>query len=129
VQSIARVIQLGLRGLVPVMLVLGLLFWSGNALDLIPIHMLLGLLLVLGVWTVSVMALISGLERPLAGVTLAWGLLLPVFGLTQDSLLLGNAHWVVRLAHLLVGLAALALEERLAAAIRQNRTAGQLSAA
>jgi uncharacterized membrane protein YuzA (DUF378 family) len=128
-QRTARIIQLSLRVIAFALIALGLLFWSDNALALIPIHMLLGLVLVLGVWAIAVMARIAGVYRPLAVVALAWGLVVPVFGLTQDRLLLGDAHWLVRLAHLLVGLAAVAIEERLALAIRQIRTRQQFSAA
>src|SRR5215469_6255974 len=40
-------------------LALGLLFWSGNLVALVPVHELLGLLLVLGLWGLAVMAAIA----------------------------------------------------------------------
>jgi hypothetical protein len=42
--TIARML-LGISG--PTALILGVLFWTGNALTLIPIHMLAGIVLVL----------------------------------------------------------------------------------
>jgi hypothetical protein len=35
--------------------------------------------------------------------------ILPVFGLTQSRLLVGNMHWLIQVARLLVGLGALTL--------------------
>jgi len=38
------------------MIVLGVLFWTGNALNLIGLHMLLGITLVLLLWALAIMA-------------------------------------------------------------------------
>jgi hypothetical protein len=57
----------GLRMLVrllgAVLIVLGLLFWSGNALTLIPVHMLAGILLILSLWTLALLGARGG-EQP-----------------------------------------------------------------
>jgi len=37
------------------------------------------------------------------------------FGMTQQGILIGSLHWVVRVLHLAVGLAALPVAERLVA--------------
>ena len=42
-------------------------------------------------------------------------------GLTQDQMLLGDAHWVIRVLHLLVGLGAIGQSEGLAVRIRRAR--------
>jgi hypothetical protein len=104
-----------------VQIVLGLLFWSGNAVTLVPVHILLGLLLVLGLWTLAFFAARAGVQPGFVVVVVLWGLLLPVFGLTQDRLLPGDAHWVIRLLHLLVGLAAIGQGEGLGARMAQGR--------
>ena len=62
-------------------LLLGLLFWTGDALSLVPVHMLLGVLTVLGLWLLAAtasqlgapMGMVigagnSGLARPGAGI-------------------------------------------------------------
>jgi hypothetical protein len=97
-----------------IMLLLGLLFWSGNALTLIPVHMLLGLVLVLMLWALAVLAARAGVQPGLVALAFAWGLVVPSLGLTQASLLPGPAHWLIRVLHLLVGVGAIGLAEALA---------------
>jgi hypothetical protein len=95
-------------------IVLGLMFWSGYALLLIPLHMLIGMVLVLGLWFLVVFASRAGLHQGLVALAFLWGLVLPVFGVTHIGLFPGEWHWVVRLVHLLLGIGALYLAERLA---------------
>jgi hypothetical protein len=108
-----------IAGLVQV--VLGTLFWAGQAVTLIPLHILIGLLLVLGLWTLAFLGARAGVSPGFVVLVALWGLLLPVFGLTQDRLLTGDAHWLVRLLHLLVGLAAIGQAEGLTARMREAR--------
>ena len=96
-----------------IMLILGTLFWTGNALSLIPVHMLLGLALVLTLWTLAILAARGGVHPGLVALAIAWGLVVPILGLSQDGLLPGPAHWVIQVLHLLVGLAAIGLAEAL----------------
>jgi hypothetical protein len=96
------------------MIVLGLLFWTGSALALIPVHMLVGLLLVLTLWTIAVLAARTGEQPGLVAAGLLWGLVVPILGVTQDQLLPGPAHWTIKVLHLLLGLGAIALAEILA---------------
>jgi hypothetical protein len=99
---------------------LGLLFWSDHLQSLIVVHIVVGLVLVLALWTLAVLAALSR-SSPFGQVVFAavWGLLLPVFGLTQDQLLTGGAHWVVQVLHLLAGLIAIGLGEGLGGGIRR----------
>jgi hypothetical protein len=96
-----------------VLIILGTLFWTGNALALIPLHMLLGILLVLALWTLALLAARSGVHPGLVAVAIVWGLVVPILGMNQDALLPGPAHWVIQVLHLLVGLAAIGLGEML----------------
>ncbi|HZU15878.1 MAG TPA: hypothetical protein VFD01_04630 [Candidatus Dormibacteraeota bacterium] len=105
------------------MVVLGILFWTGHALTLVPVHLLLGLLLVLLLWALALLGAATGANPIQVGVTGLWGLLMPIFGLTQDALLVGAVHVVIQVLHLLVGLTAIALAQRLARQIRR-RTSG-----
>ena len=104
-----------------VLIVLGALFWSGNALTLIPVHILVGLVLVLSLWTVAFLAARAGVAPGLVVLAFLWGLLVIMFGLTQDQLLTGDPHWVIRVLHLLVGLGAIGQAEGLAVRMRQAR--------
>jgi hypothetical protein len=101
--------------------ILGILFWSGNALNLIPIHMLLGLLVVLSLWIVGIgQAFSSGGSWPLAGGALLLGLLVIVVGMRQSSLLVGPFHWVIQVVHLLLGILAVGIGQIAAARWRNS---------
>src|ERR687885_1554993 len=102
---------------------LGLLFWTGNARGLIPLHMLLGLVLVLALWILAGLAARAGAPIGLVALAVVWGLIVPALGLTQTQLLPGSAHWVIQVLHLLVGLGAIGQAEALAARIKGRRPA------
>lgn len=101
-------------------IVLGLLFWAGYVRNLIPIHMLIGLVLVLVLWVLAVLAWPAGVSLGFALLVILWGAIVVGLGVMQTQLLPGAAHWVVQVIHLLVGLAALGLGERLATMSKQG---------
>ncbi len=103
-----RIIQwvAGLAGLGA--LALGLLFWIAQ-IDLINIHMLLGLTVALALLVLSIVMVATRGMRLLGVVGIVYAFILPVFGLTQSGILIGSLHWLIQAAHLLVGLGALAL--------------------
>lgn len=109
-----NVVRILVRILGTVMIVLGLLFWTDTALTLIPVHMLIGILVVLLLWTQAALAARTGEQPALVAGAFAWGIVVPIFGVTQDQILPGQLHWVIKVLHLLVGLGALALAEVLA---------------
>jgi len=106
-----------------VQLVLGVLFWTGNALDLVPLHQTIGFLLVFGLWTLAALAARAGVRPPLVALAAVWGLVVPVLGLNQTRLLVGSAHWLIEVLHLLVGLGAIGLAESLAARVKERLAA------
>src|ERR671937_3178305 len=85
----------------PIQLGLGALFWTYNALNLIPLHMLIGLLLVLALWVLAGVGARSGVHPALVGVAFVWGLVVVALGMTQTQLLPGPLHWIVQVLHLL----------------------------
>lgn len=104
-------------------LTLGILFWTDHADQLHEIHMLIGILLVLSLWTVA----IAQIRRPggiaLAAGAAAVGVLLFVVGVTQERILPGASHWVIQVVHLGLALAAVGLGETMAGrAARTERT-------
>ena len=105
-----------LTGLVQI--VLGVAFWTGHLLTLIPLHIATGLLLVLALWTMAVLAWRAGVSRGFVILVVLWGLMLPIFGLTQAGILTGDLHWVIRVLHLLVGLAAIGQSQGLEVRMR-----------
>ena len=127
----ANVLRILVSAIGVVMIVLGLLFWTGNAFALLPLHMLLGIALVLMLWIIAVMTLVARVNPILALVALIWGLIVPILGITQYQLLPGSLHWIIQALHLLVGIVAIALANILARQIAQasaTRRAGALVA-
>jgi hypothetical protein len=96
-----------------VQLALGLAFWTGNLLALVPVHMLNVLLFPLLFEARAGLAAWAGVSwRPVL-LSVAWGLLVPGLGVIQTEILPGDLHWLVQVAHLLVGLVAIGLAQRL----------------
>jgi hypothetical protein len=120
-RTASTVVQMVFRVAWLVQVALGLLFWSGNAAALVPIHMLIGVLLVLGLWTQAALGARAGAGWPLVAGAAVWGLVVPVFGMLQTSLLPGDAHWIVQAVHLLIGIVAIALAELLSARVVGTR--------
>ncbi len=89
-------------------LVLGLLFWIAN-IDLISLHKLFGLIVALGLLVMSLVAVSTRGMRLLGVIGVVYAFILPVFGLSQATLLVGDMHWLIETAHMLVGIGALAL--------------------
>ena len=115
---VARVL-LGVSGVA--LLLLGVLFWTGHALALIPLHMLLGAILVLSMWMLVAISLYARTAMGFAAVVLVWSLITPLLGMTQMQLLPGSGHWIVQVLHLLVGIAAMGLGGVLAKRLTAKR--------
>jgi hypothetical protein len=122
--STTTVIQMLVRLCGVILVILGVLFWSGNALSLIPVHMLVGLLLVLLLWTQAVIAARAGVSPGLVALAAIWGLVVPALGVTQTGLLPGDLHWLIQILHLLVGIVAIVLAESLAQRTKSRRSTG-----
>jgi hypothetical protein len=112
--GVAKVAQLALRGSGILVLLLGLSLWAGHGYSLLQVHMLLGVIVVLALWTLAAVAAKAG--APLIPVirSVLWGFIVLALGMTQAQLFPGSLHWVIRVIHLLVGVGALAQGERLA---------------
>jgi hypothetical protein len=115
----STVVRVLMRACAVVLLLLGVLFWTGNATGLVPLHQFTGFVLVLALWTQAGLAYRAGVSRGLVALAAVWGLVVPVLGLAQTALLPGSAHWVIRVLHLLVGLVAVGLGEALATRVHQ----------
>ena len=102
-------------------IVLGTLFWTGRAFTYIPLHMMIGFVVVLGLWTLAILALFARARWTLVAFALLWGIALPAFGMTHATILIGPGHWVIRVIHLLMGLMALGLADRLASHVLRVR--------
>jgi hypothetical protein len=110
-------VLVGLTGLTQI--ALGVIFWTGHSLTLIPLHMRLGYAFVILLWAQAAFAAGAGAAPGLAGFTFLWGLAVAVVGMVQAQWLPGELQWVIKTLHLLVGLVALRLSGMLAASTRR----------
>jgi hypothetical protein len=78
-------------------------------MNFIGLHMLFGLIVALSLLILGIVGVFTGGMRLLGAIGIVYALLVPVFGVTQATLLVGSLHWLIQTAHLLVGLGALAL--------------------
>ncbi|MFY9616290.1 MAG: hypothetical protein WAT58_12910 [Candidatus Dormiibacterota bacterium] len=126
-RTIATVAQFTTRIGGLVMLILGLSFWTGHLASLVPLHRILGFVLVIALWTLATIALRAGAPLGQAILAFAWGFVAPAIGLMQDAILVGGLHWIVQVIHLVVGLLLIGQAEGLARAIRPGSHAGTSS--
>jgi hypothetical protein len=96
------------------LILLGIAIWTGRADQFIPVHELLGFVLVVSLWALSYLAARAGVAMKWVVLAVAWGLVAPILGLTQQGLLTGDWHWTVQVLHLLIGLGAIGQGENLA---------------
>ncbi|MGH7760229.1 MAG: hypothetical protein ACREOY_02265 [Candidatus Dormibacteraceae bacterium] len=114
------VTQIVARAIAVVEVALGILVWTGHGDSLIPVHIAVGLLLVVDLWAAVALGLRSGAPTRLTVLALVWSVGMPVFGLFQANILTGDLHVAVQLLHLAVGLAAVGLVEALARSSRRR---------
>lgn len=102
-------------------LILGIFFWTGNADALIPVHMLIGIIVVLSLWVIGLaQGFYKGGSFSIAVVTFVVGLTLAIVGLFQQQWLPGSTHWVIQVIHLLLGIMAIGLGEMIAAGTKRR---------
>ena len=88
-------------------LTLGLLYWIAQ-MNFISLHMLFGLTVALSLLILGIVGVFTRGMRLLGAIGIVYAFIVPAFGLTQATLLVGSLHWLIQTAHLLVGLGALA---------------------
>lgn len=113
----ALLMVLRLTGLIQI--VAGLFIWFGHSRALVPAHSVIGSLFVLDLWILGIVALFELPSRGFALFTLVWGGFVLWLGMAQMSLLPGSSHWIIRVVHLLVGLAAMGFGESLAGRVKR----------
>jgi hypothetical protein len=118
-KTAAVIVQYAVRLLGLALIVLGFLFWSRTAFSLIPLHMRLGETLVALLWILAILGIPAKAPPGLIAAAIIWGLVVVGFGMTMGGFLPGRAHEVIRVAHFLMGLAAIGLAETLAARIKR----------
>jgi hypothetical protein len=115
-RNLIKVLRLTARVLVAAQIVLGLLIWFGK-ISLTQAHIGIGSLFVLDLWALGIIALFALSARGLSLLTLLMGGLIMWLGVAQTTLLVGPAHWAIRILHLLLGISAMGLVEPLTKAL------------
>jgi hypothetical protein len=115
-----RLIQSAIRVLGLILLVLGFMFWSGRSLELVPVHMRLGEILVSLLWILAAMGLRAGVKPGLVLGAMLYGVVVVAFGMRMGTLLPGRAHEVIRVLHFLIGLGAIGLAESIGVRMRRG---------
>src|SRR5436305_804082 len=76
-------------------LVLGTIIWTGTD-AVIPVHVIVGSVLVLSLWALAYIGNQLGVDRRLVGLAVVWGLITPLYGLYHELILPGDAHIVIQ---------------------------------
>ncbi len=121
---LVRISSMVLRIAALLALILGLLFWFNAAPDaLIPVHMLLGIIVVITLWLLAyaIATAPQGRNVGLAAGAAVLGLLLVIVGVTQNGALAlsDSAHWVIQVIHLLLGLGSIGIGEAITGRYRR----------
>lgn len=101
---------------------LGLLRWFGFTTTWLWLHIGLGLGLTLALLLQSGLAFATGAHRGWASLGMLWALLLPIVGFGQTHWFPGAMHVLVQVMHLLVGLGAIVVAQRINTTQRRVRT-------
>jgi hypothetical protein len=114
-----KVALAALMGSGALLLVLGIVIWTGNGDQLIPVHVAFGIVLVVSLWTIAAIAARSGVAGGTVAFAGAWALLVVVLGLAQEELLPGSSHWAIQVLHLAISMGAIWWGRRLVRLIGQ----------
>jgi hypothetical protein len=68
------------------------------------------------------LAAVAGIRRIAVFAGIALAIVIPLFGVVQPRILPGPEHWIVRTAHLLLGVIAMVMAARLARFVDSART-------
>jgi hypothetical protein len=120
INSATLILQNAVRFFGTAVIVLGILFWTGHAFDLVALHMGLGFALVAMLWILAALGFRAGLPWGLVISSTLWGLVVVIFGMTMGRLLPGRSHEIIRVVHFLIGLMAIGLSESLASRIKRR---------
>ena len=133
---LVRISSTVLRVCALITLVLGVVFWTSSVAGIwVPIHMLLGILVVLSLWTLgyAIATAPQGKSIGLAIGAFVLGLLVLFVGLTQGTdempktllYLSSSTHWIIQVVHLLLGISAIGIGEAIAGRYKRSNKVEQ----
>ena len=97
-----------------VQVIVGIGLWTGHLYSLVDVHRTVGVLFVLALWGIAAIALVQRRATGLAVFAVVWGVVVAAVGFTQQQVLPGDLHWIVRVLHLVIAMASMPIAERLA---------------
>ena len=109
------------------LLVLGAIIWVADAHQLVGVHIALGVVLVLSLWTICAIAARSGVGAGTVAFAAGWGVLIVVLGLSQEELVPGDLHWTIQVLHVVISMGAIWWGKRLVKMIGSRRGLGLAS--
>jgi hypothetical protein len=106
---------------------LGLIIWMGigDHEQLVAVHIPIGVVFILTLWTIAAIAARSGVPARTVAFAAAWGLLVVLFGLAQEDLVTGSWHWTIQVLHLAISMGAIWWGRRLVQLMRRAQSASQ----
>ena len=116
--SLSRTLLMLMRIGAGVQVVVGLGLWNGRWYSLVDMHRTVGVIYVVLLWVLAILALVQRRSAKVAAFGILWGFVIAMLGFTQQRFLIGDLHWIVRVIHLIIGLAAMPIAEQLAPKIR-----------
>jgi len=102
------------------LLVLGVLIWTGDWDGLILLHLTLGVILVCTLWFICAMAARAGVPTGTVAFAAGWGVLVVLLGLAQEELVPGDLHWTIQVLHLAISMGAIWWGRRLLSLMRRT---------
>jgi hypothetical protein len=123
---IGMAVKVALRTMIAcgaLLLALGLIVWTGNGDALVPVHVALGVVLVVSLWRISWIASRAGVPSRIVALAAGWGALVVLLGLAHEELVPGTWHWTVQIAHVLISMGSIAWGRRLARLIGRAMSA------
>ena len=110
----SRALLILLRICAGIQVVLGVGFWTGHWYQLVNVHRTIGMVYVLTFWAIALLGMRTPSLRGLAIGSILWGVVIAGLGFSQQGILIGEYHWIVRVAHLVIALSAMPVAERMA---------------
>jgi hypothetical protein len=109
------------------LMVLGIVIWTGNGYQLIGVHVALGAVFIVSLWTIIAIAARSGVPAGIVAFAAGWSVVVVVLGMMQEELVPGSWHWSIQALHLVISMGAIWWGRRLARLTRQARAAASPS--
>lgn len=118
-RTVLKIARLALVGSALLLMVSGMVLWNGTADQFGPPHALLGLVLVLSLWTIGAIAARAGVSLTVVALAVAWSVVAAALGAAQGQLLTGSEHWVIEVLHLVTAMGMVAWGQGLVLLMRR----------